>query len=183
MHPVVQTYKQPQSSGIVELREITLPQLLAANNPSESIMFVMDYGYSRPKNQAELIHCLNQVLKTGDDEVAKRVADIHPHKNFIISTAGQKIIGREAERIESQYGAEGKANRGSRCPAKSINLDDMTDTEIKDALTKEMRNVAEKSYNLDGDQYKVSPKEWIPVVAVAGLFLIGVVIALRIPQK
>jgi hypothetical protein len=154
--------------------------LLAANKPNESITLVVSRGYKRPATQAELLNDLNALLKSGNEEVAKDMAEIHPHKGFIMEMIGSKIIGNEAAEKEKEVT---KVSEQANCPNKGIRLQErqynMSDDEIKDKLEKELKNVIEKSDNLTGDKYKVSPKEWIPVVAVAGLFLIGIAVAIK----
>ena len=167
----MQSQSQNQNQNQIQIPVITLPMLLAANSTIEANKLVDSYGL-RHRNQAELINSLSSLLKRNDDKVIKQMAEIHPHKGFIIETLGTKIIGQEAADME-------KESNEPRCPGKGIKLQNqentqtmMTDQEIKEKMEKSMKEVVEKSSNLDGDKYKVSPKEWIPVVAVAGAALV-----------
>lgn len=172
---------------------ISMPVLLAANSTKKANDLVVKYGFPKPRNQQELIIRLSQLLKSGEEDVAKDFAEIHPHKDFIIGTIGTKIIGQEAANKEMGIKEEVKkeeVNNNEKesnkpiCPGKGLNLNkqNMNDQEIKQSLEHSMTEVAEKSSNIDGN-YKVLPKEWIPVVVVAGSFLLAIAIFVSIKSK
>ncbi len=152
---------------------ITLPMLLAANSTKKANELVVKYGMPKPKNQQELIMRLSQMLRTGSEDVAKDFVEIHPHTDFIMEVKTPQIIGNVA--------AEKEKTSKPICPGKGMNINPevMTDQQIKTELEKAQKEVAEKSSNLEGDKYKVMAKEWMPVVVVGGLFLVGLAIVMR----
>lgn len=69
------------------MKNISLQELIAINNPSKAKALVVKYGYRPARNYNDLIQKLFILTKEHREDGLKELVDIHPHKDLILHYA------------------------------------------------------------------------------------------------
>lgn len=82
--------------------KISLAELLSTNNPKESMQLVSKYGLTPSRNSLGLEKQINYLIRKHKATILTELADIHPHKDLILTSLKSKFEGDEFSNIESQ---------------------------------------------------------------------------------
>jgi ferredoxin len=135
-------------------QEISLQELIAANSTAKARAMVVKFGYKPARNLNDLTDKLYAMTSEYQDEALKEMAKIHPHKDLILHYLS------EEKKEEPKSGCD-----GSSC---SCNKEKKSRFEYADEYIDFIGT--NKAV-----QKETSPKDYLPLVAVAGLFALAIV--------
>lgn len=133
------------------MERISLHELVAVNNTPKAKALVIKYGYEPARSYDDLVYKLYRITKEYREEGLKDIANLHPHKDLVLNYFGEKDCKcneplRVRKRLNKRY-------------SNFEFSDEFIDAEGSNQLLKKSTDTF---------------KEYIPLIAVAGLFALAI---------
>ena len=158
------------------VREITLQELVAVNNPKGGAAVLNKYSYPAPKSTKDLVIKLNHLTKSYREQALSDLAEVHPHRDLILHydepKAGCGVLPISADEKKSNCGG------GSTSSAEGGKTGCGCGGACGGSEKKSNFSSVEEAYApADGSGQKTMAQkfnEYIPLIVVAGLFALGI---------
>ena len=135
------------------MEKISLQELIAINNTPKSKALIIRYGYDPAQNYEDLVYKLFRLTKDYKQEALKDLAELHPHKDLILNyfQRPECTCNTQPEKIRRRIG-------------KRFSNFDLSDDYID----------VEGSNNNNLEKKVDTIKEYMPMIAIAGIFALAI---------
>jgi hypothetical protein len=131
---------------------ISLQELVALNNTPKAKALLNRYGYERTRSYGELIDKLYLFTHDYREEALSELAKLHPHRDLILSSLPK----------ERKYNGDGE------CPTCGHNNNRYSNFEMSEEYLDFLGS------KKDGTNSTDKLKEYLPMIAVAGIFALAI---------
>lgn len=144
---------------------ISLQELVAYNNTPKAKALIKQYGYEPARNHNDLVDKLIQMTRDYKEEALEDLALLHPHRDLIMNYSKRPLV--QPMRPNTSLLNENGHGAGCKCP-KCVR-----DTFSNFDLEEYIDFIGSKSKN---KSEKNTLNEYIPIIAVAGLFALTITV-------